>query len=309
MIPNKLTYFLARPKYWLQLTSFAFAWTLGHLPVFIQLQIANIVGFMMLKFSGRHRKIVEINLRACFPEKTDKELERIIHRNAYMMGRGVMEASSCWYTDLSSRNKNTQLVGRENLDAALAQGKGVILLGLHATSLEISALLLGHYYEIWGMYKPNKNPLIEFMMCNGRLQHLEGLIKQNDVRGMVRSLKANKIIWYASDQDYGKSKSAVFAPFFNIPASTITATTKFAKMTGAAVVPFTHRRVNHGKGYVLEMHPALENFPGKDELEDATRTNLFIENHIRKQPADYVWVHQRFKTRPNGEEPMYPSKR
>lgn len=308
MLSHKFSDFLTRPKYWPQLTSFAFAWTLGHLPTFIQLQIANIIGWLMLTFSGRHRKIVEINLRACFPEKSEHELSRIIHRNAYMMGRGVVEASCCWYTNLASRNKNTQVIGGEHLEAALAEGKGVILLGLHATSLEISALLLGHHYEIWGMYKPNKNPLIEFMMCKGRLRHLKGLIKQNDVRGMVKALKNNKVIWYASDQDYGRNKSTVFAPFFNIQTSTITATTKFAKMTGAAVVPFTHHRVNHGKGYVLEIHPAMENFPGKDEVEDATRTNLFIENHIKKNPADYVWVHKRFKTRPEGEKPFYPSK-
>ena len=300
-----LGYFLVRPKYWLGLLGFGISWLVARLPRAVQRGIARALGFLMLKIAGRHKRIVDRNLQLCFPEKSKHEREKIIKENAYLTGYGVMETSACWFSNLSAYLKDTRVNGLENLHSALAKGKGVILLSFHNTGLEIGAQLLSHQERIYGMYKPDKNLLIEYMMRTGRLRHVNGLIKQNDVRTMIKTLKQNGIVWYAADQDYGKNRSAVFAPFFGIPASTITATTKFAKMTGAAVIPFTQVRKNNAKDYELTIYPALEDFPGNNELEDATRINAILEDILRENPADYFWVHKRFKTRPEGEPGLY----
>jgi KDO2-lipid IV(A) lauroyltransferase len=102
-----------------------------------------------------------------------------------------------------------------------------------------------------------------------------------------------------------RSKDSVFAPFFGVPAATITATHHLARMSGALVIPFFHRRLADGKGYELRLGAPLENFPGPDTHHDTARVNACIEQMIREAPAQYLWVHKRFKTRPAGLPSIY----
>ena len=129
-------------------------------------------------------------------------------------------------------------------------------------------------------------------------------IKRDDLRGMVKALKLGRTVWYAPDQDLGHRHSA-FTPFFGIPAATVTATTTLAKLSNAIVVPFTQTRLDNGCGYRLTLHPPLTDFPSEDEYLDACRINSVIEQQIRLQPAQYLWMHRRFKTRPDGEPSLY----
>jgi KDO2-lipid IV(A) lauroyltransferase len=154
------------------------------------------------------------------------------------------------------------------------------------------------------MYKPHHNPLFESVMRSGRERHLEGAIARKDIRAMIRTLKNNKACWYALDQDFGYV-NAVFAPFMGIPAATLVATSRIAKLTGCAVVPFFCQRLKDGSGYQLKLLPELENFPSGDDLADATRTNALIEAQVRQAPDQYLWVHRRFKNRPNRDEYIY----
>ncbi len=266
------------------------------------------IGWLMLKLASRRRVIAATNLKICFPEKSEEERNELLKENFRLTVLGLIETAAVWFSDLKSRKKHSKIIGRENLDKALEKGKGVILLSFHMTTLEVGGALIGVDYDLWPMYKPNKNQLVEAMTRQGRLRHVNKLLTRNDIRGTVKALKSNKIVWYATDQNYG-SKAAVFVPFFGIMASTITATTKFAKLTGATVIPFTQKRVDDGKSYILELHPALENFPGESESEDASRINHFLENYLKQNPADYMWLHQRFRSRPEGEEDIYPPRK
>jgi len=196
------------------------------------------------------------------------------------------------------------LNGKEHLDAAIAKGKGVILLSFHMTSLEIGGCLLGAHYDFHAMYKPNRNPLFDSAMCKGRLQHLSGLLDRDNLRGTIKALKNKQIVWYAADQNYG-GKTVVFVPFFGIQTATITATSKLAKMTGASIVPFTQRRLDSTDSYQLDLYPALDNFPSGSETQDAARINGFLQSYLEQYPVDYMWLHQRFRSRPKGEKPIY----
>jgi KDO2-lipid IV(A) lauroyltransferase len=124
------------------------------------------------------------------------------------------------------------------------------------------------------------------------------------VRGLLRQLKNNQAVWYAPDQNYS-GKQSVFAPFFGIAAATTSATARLAAASGAAVVPFFQERLPGTRGYRLVLEPALEDFPGDDPAADTARVNAVIEEHVRRAPAQYLWVHRRFKTRPAGEAPVY----
>ncbi len=291
------------PFYWPTRTGLMLLRLIAILPANWRRQLGNILGFLMHKIAKRRRKIANTNIKLCFPLMKNIEFQKLLRENFKATGMGLIETASCWFSNLENQHLNTQLSGQEHLESALAKGKGVILLSFHMTSLEIGGCLLGAYYDMTAMYKPSKNPLIEEAMRAGRMRHLK-LLERNNVRGTVKTLKKNGIIWYAADQNYG-GKTNVFVPFFDIQTATITATTKLVNMTDAAVVPFTQRRGDKADSYQLTFYPAFEDFPGIDEKHDAARINKFLENYLRKYPVDYMWLHQRFRNRPPGEKSLY----
>ena len=117
-------------------------------------------------------------------------------------------------------------------------------------------------------------------------------------------LKNGKAIWYAPDQNYGAEHS-VFVNFFNIPAATITATSRLASMNNSPVIPFSHQRSADNKSYTLRLQPPLENFPSDDVVNDTQRINNILEKEIEKMPEQYLWSHRRFKTRPGNMPSLY----
>jgi len=295
--------FLA-PKYWATHLGLSILKLIAKLPASWRRNLGHMLGFMMRKFAKKRRRIAKINLDLCFPELTPEQSSELLKNNLAASGRGLIETASCWYSDLKKQQENTNITGQEHLDAALAKGKGVILLSFHMTSLEVGGCLLGAHYDFFAMYKPNKNPLFEKAMCDGRNRHLAGLIERDNVRATVKALRKNQIVWYAADQNYG-SKTTIFVPFFGIQTSTITATTKLAKMTGAAVVPFTQRRLDADDSYQLTLYPQFDPFPSDNEVDDAAQINHFLEDYLKKYPVDYMWLHQRFRNRPEGEKAIY----
>jgi len=296
-------YFLA-PKYWLTQLSLLILKLIAKLPASWRRNLGHALGFLIRKLAKKRRRIAKINLDLCFPELDAKQSEELLKKNLNATGVGLVETASCWYSDLKKQQSNTTITGQEHLDAALKKGKGVILLSFHMTSLEVGGCLLGAHYDFFAMYKPNKNPLFEKAMCDGRNRHLAGLLERDNVRGTVKTLRKNKIVWYAADQNYG-GKTTVFVPFFGIQTATITATTKLAKMTGAAVVPFTQRRLDDDDSYQLTLYPQFEPFPSESEVDDAAQINHFLEDYLKQYPVDYMWLHQRFRNRPKGEKAIY----
>jgi KDO2-lipid IV(A) lauroyltransferase len=198
--------------------------------------------------------------------------------------------------------------GEEHLRAALQQGKGVLLLGGHYTTLEISGRLLAFYSrDVQPIYKPARNRLYNAVMEKARQHTFDNLLYHRDFRTIVRSLKHNKIVWYAPDQDFGADQN-VFAPFMNIPTATLTMTSRLAKVSAAAVLPFYSQRLPGTQGYLIKVLPPLKNFPSDDDVADATQVNAVIEQQVRAAPDQYLWLHRRFKTRPPGAPDLYAGK-
>ncbi|PCI71281.1 MAG: lipid A biosynthesis lauroyl acyltransferase [Gammaproteobacteria bacterium] len=296
------------PKYWFTHFNLWLLKRIASLSSERRQKLGNFLGRLMFKLASKRRRIATKNIELCFPKLTPTETEQRVRANMMATGQGLVETASCWFSDLSEQRANTKLIGKNNLDNALEAGKGVLLLGFHMTSLEIGGCLLGHHYDLSAMYKPNKNPLFDKAMEEGRLIHLEQLLDRDNLRGTIKALRKNKIVWYATDQNYG-GKTRVFVPFFGIQTATITATTKLAKMTGATVVPFTQKRLDKADHYELEFHSPFSPFPSESEsnpeVKDATMINQFLEDYLVKNPVDYMWLHQRFRTRPEGEAPIY----
>lgn len=220
------------------------------------------------------------------------------------MGMSFLEVVSGWWLSERRLKNRVQIHGLEHLQTALDQGNGVILLSAHFTCLEIGGRLLSLFAPFHVMYRSHENPVIEFAMRNNRELHFDKAIPRDNVREMIKSLRHGKAVWYASDQNYGH-KNSVFADFFGVPAATNTATSRLAKITGATVIPFFPIRNTAGTGYTLQLLPALENFPSDETISDASRINQLIAEQIRKAPEQYLWVHRRFKDRPEGQKSVY----
>ena len=146
--------------------------------------------------------------------------------------------------------------------------------------------------------------LFDAIMTRARIRNYQKAIHRNNIKALLRSLKDNMPVWYAPDQDYGAAQS-VFVPFFGIPAASITGTSRLARISRAPVVPFFQTRLPGTHGYRLTLYPALENFPGTSIEADTRRINTLLEDRIREQPGQYLWVHRRFKNRPPGEPGIY----
>jgi hypothetical protein len=136
-------------------------------------------------------------------------------------------------------------------------------------------------------------------MMRGRLRNCNGVFDRKDSRGAFRHLKQTKLMWYAPDQDYGPEQ-AIYAPFFGQQASSITAGSRFASFNSSAVCLVSHRRLTREKRYIIDIL-VVPGFPSGDDAMDALLVNRMIEQEIRKAPAQYLWMHKRFKTQPGGK--------
>lgn len=274
------------------------------LPFPMQIRLGALLGALSYYFSPKRRHIAATNIALCFPEQSAPEQRRLVRKTFRSAGIALIETSLAWWGKNEMLARRVQIEGLEHLQQAAAQGKGVLLLGAHFTSLEVSGRLLALHHPCTAMYRRHGNPLFEAIIKHSRETHLDRLISRKDMRGMIRGLRTGSVVWYAPDQDFGRHNS-VFAPFFGIPTSTLVTTSKLARLSGAPVVPFFSQRLSDDSGYQLTLQPALEDFPSNDDVADATRINTIIEAQVRKAPDQYLWLHRRFKTRPLGEPGLY----
>jgi Kdo2-lipid IVA lauroyltransferase/acyltransferase len=172
--------------------------------------------------------------------------------------------------------------------------------------LDAGGYLCAQYFEPDVVYRPQNNLLLDMLIYRCRATIYAHQIDHDDMRGLVRNLKNGHAIWYSPDQDFGL-KQGVMAPFFSVPAATVTAHRRLLKMTKAAAIPLYIYRDGDIKNpqYKVLIEPAVENLPSEDEVDDATRVNQIIENQLRIAPTQYMWFHRRFKTRPAGYDKIY----
>lgn len=295
--------FLA-PRYWPTWLLLALMWSVAQLPYAVQMWLGKWLGRLLYRVAARRRHIAAVNLRLCFPELSDHERAALLRRHFESLGKGAIETAMTWWTPDQQLERLIRIDGIEHLRIAVQKGKGAILLSAHFTSFEIGGRTLHRQIPFHVMYRRHENPLFDAVQKRGRERRYDKAIQREDVRSMLRSLKTNIPVWFAPDQNYSEEHSA-FVKFFNVPAATITSTSRIAKMSGAPVVPFFTHRLPDNQGYLVRILPALENFPSDDVVHDTQRISTLLEEEIRRSPEQYLWVHRRFKTRPPGEVGVY----
>jgi KDO2-lipid IV(A) lauroyltransferase len=298
------------PRYWLLWLSLGLLWLVVQLPYPILYLLGQGIGRLFWLFAKKRRYIAVRNLELCFPEKSPTQRHRILLESFDSLGMAMLEMGMAWWWPDRRLKKIFSISGLQHIGES--QEQGVMLLGMHFTTLDIGGSCLSCYHDYGAMYRPHRNPLFNYIQFRGRSRtafkkpgEALKLFPREDLRTMVRLLREGELVWYAPDQDYGAQYS-VFAPFFGISAATITATAKLATVGRAKVIPFIHRRLPWARGYEITLYPPLENYPEGDDYADAARINAVLEHHIRQQPSQYLWPHRRFKSRPAGESSLYP---
>lgn len=274
------------------------------LPYSWLLSLGRALGGLLYIALPERRRIAAVNLELCFPEKTPRERATLVRRCFQSIGIAVMETAFTWWGAEKRFKKLYTIEGLKNLEQAVTAGRPVLLLSGHMSCTEIGGRLLAFHQPFQCMYKPAKNPLYEKIMLHRRSRFFHEMVPRKNSRQLLRNLRQGIVTWYAPDQNFGR-EDTVFAPFFGVPATTLTATARIVEFAGATVIPFFPYRLEGGKGYKLVLGKPLENFPAGDDLADATRVNLLIEAAVRLAPEQYLWVHKRFRIRPPGEEKLY----
>lgn len=294
---------LWHPRYWANWLGIALLKLISWLPFSWQLALGAALGQLAYWLASDRRHIATTNIRLCFPELASNQQQKLVQQIFRNNGRGIIETGFAWTGRVPELKDRIQISGLEHLQQATSEGKGVMLLGMHFSTLDLCGAALAREVPFHVMYRRNKNTLLESVMREGRIRNFPSAIERSDVRAVVRALKAGHVVWYGPDQDYGR-KHSVFAPFFGIQAASITATARILSMTDASVIVFSHRRTKDNR-YLIELSKPLQDFPTFDEVKDATRINQLVEKAIRLAPDQYWWVHRRFKTRPEGEPRPY----
>jgi len=269
------------------------------LPLSWQMKLGKGMGRLVKALAASRTHTARRNLTLCFPDMPEAEREALLTRNFEETGKAIFDTINAWWWSDEKIQQHMQITGKEYVQDTLNAGHGVILFAVHCLPLEMGARIFGQFQPGVGVYRPHNNPVMEYLQVKGRLRSNKALVPKRDLRQMVRCLRNPDVIWYTADQDFGRS-SAVFIPFYAVPdAATITGATTLAKLGKAKVLPFFVERTEGDTGYRIEIMPPLDNFPGEDEVADAIRGNKIIEQIIDKNRAQYMWLHRRFKTRPD----------
>jgi KDO2-lipid IV(A) lauroyltransferase len=292
--------FLA-PRYWPVWLGYGFVRALALLPWGVQRALARGLGTLAWYAARRDRRTTLINLRLAFPALTERERRRIARRHFRSLVYSLFETGLVWFDRRGRLERLTRIEGREHLEAALAAGKGVLLLGAHFTTNEIAAAALpqtGHSYDI--MYKPSTRPLINRLALAARIRRGGRMIPADRFVEMLKVLKKGGIVLYAPDQRFDGA-GFITVPLVGVPALSNPGTTFVARATKCAVLSFIPRRLPDGSGYVMTIGAPIADFPSTDPVADVIRYHRMIEDAVAIAPEQYLWSYKRF--RPLAGEP------
>lgn len=279
-------------------------WALHFLPLAVLAVLGRSLGMVLYAAARERRRVGMTNLRMCFPQWSEVQRRQVLRRHFRAFGRAVLERGILWW---SSREHVMRVVRIEGLEHWKAhEGRPVIWLAPHFVGLDMGGSRIAAEYHAASMYSHQKNPVFDAILYHGRTRFVKPrlLSRQEGIRPLVRVIREGIPFYYLPDMDFGP-RDSVFVPFFGVPTATITGLSRIARLTGAVIVPVVTRQLPGGEGYVLQFHPAWENFPTGDLEADTRRMNAFIEARVLEMPEQYHWLHKRFKTRPQGEAPPY----
>lgn len=279
-----------------------FLWLLHWLPLPCLRGLGWLLGRLLYAAGRERRKVALINLRLCFPEKSEVEREDLARRHFIAFSRAVLDRTLGWWASKERLERIIRIQGVEHLNDP--EGRPIIMLSPHFVGLDAGATRISMFVRGCSVYSNQKNPVFNKLLYDGRIRFTEAVLlsRQDGMRKIIKAMKDGYKFYYLPDMDFGP-KESIFVPFFGVPAATIPGVSRLARLTGAKVVACITRQV--ADGYEVEVMPAWDNFPGASVEEDTAFVNRFIESQVLRMPEQYFWLHKRFKTRPPGEQRFY----
>ena len=273
-----------------------------------RLRWGRALGWLTPRLLGSRAHIVRTNLALCFPQYDEAQREAWLRKHFQLLAQSVVDRGLLWFGARPRIEETITIEGLEHLQALLDAERRIILLAPHFIGLDAAATRLTLFLKASAtLYSPQSDPDVDTLVREGRgrFNTVHLISRKDGVRGLIRQLRAGVPVYYLPDMDWG-TEGAAFVPFFGVPAATLLTTTQIAKSWDAAVVPIVSRLDIETGRYHVQVLPPVPEFPGEHSLEDATaRINRLIETWVQPDPAQYYWVHRRFKTRPPGEERPY----
>ena len=281
-------------------------WLLHWLPLPLQAAAGNVLGTLLYYVVLPRKRVVNTNLRLCFPHLSAAERGRMARAHVRWVTRTYLERGILWWASEARLRRLIRCEGFEHMQAQLDAGRAVIMLAPHFIGLDAGGVGVAMQFKASSMYSHQRSKILDRMLLRGRARFNAPLLlsRQEGLRAAVRAMRKGLPFYYLPDLDFGP-KDAVFVPFFGVPAATVTGLSRLAKLADAVVIPITTELLPWGQGYVTRMEPPLENFPTEDVEADTRRMNEWLEQRVLQMPEQYYWVHRRFKTRPPGEPGFY----
>ena len=287
-----------QPKYWPVWLGIGILSLLARLPWSFQRSLGRGIGNLLRVLMGSRAKVARRNIELTMPSLSAEQREALVADHFRALGISLFEFSRAWWGSIAPLRKNLQIEGADVLRLALARGKGVILVSGHFTTLEVCGRLLCDVTAVAGMYRPYGNAAMEYAVKKGRLHYATTMFTKTEMRPAVKHLKQGGVLWYAPDQDPSRGDS-VFVDFFGVPANSLASTHQLARLSGAEVIFFGHYRTEQGE-YRMKLWSPEQPIPSKDAAADTAVVMQAIETMARRAPAQYLWIHRRFKRQPDG---------
>jgi Kdo2-lipid IVA lauroyltransferase/acyltransferase len=283
-------------------------WLLHFLPLALQSAIGRGLGALLYRVGGSRRRVARRNIALCLPQLGEAEREALLREHFRLLGRSVVDRGMLWW---ASPGRLRRLIHVEGDIGFAERHEGAVMwLVPHFLALDVAGAATQLFQKRWvaSIYQAQSNPVFDARMRAGRLRYQGGQVFARHGEGalpLVRAIKRGAAFFNLPDMDFG-IKDAAFVPFFGVQAATLLAPARMAKSLKMTVQPVIAEMLPGGQGWRVRFLPPWTDFPGADdELAATRRINAWIEDEVRRNPAQYLWVHRRFKTRPEGQPPLY----
>ncbi|MDM0068659.1 lipid A biosynthesis acyltransferase [Variovorax sp. J31P207] len=280
---------------------------LAHVPFPLVRGFGAVLGRVLHVLAVPRRRVVDTNLALCFPSRSEAERRRMARQTFVYVAQSWFDRSWLWHAPEAVVARRLKVVGAADVIEEIAHGhEPMILFAPHFYGLDAAATALTMHTDrpSTTIYTTQRDPMVDQWVSEGR-KRFGNVITLNRVDGIkpiVAGLRKGGLLYLLPDMDFGRDQT-VFVPFYGVQAATVPSLSRFARLGRAKVVPVVSKLTRDG--YEIEVLPAWEDFPSDDAVADTALMNQRLQGYIDTMPSQYYWVHRRFKTRPEGEGPVY----
>lgn len=296
---------LLYPRYWLTWVGLGFSFILSLLPVFIRHALGKGLGRVIYRYNHKRRHIVVTNLKIAFPDLSTEQVDAKALSSLQWYSRAMIDYSILFFSSAKELDRLIRVEGQENVNQAIDNKENVIILLMHSVWLDFAPAGLGVEYSVYGSYKPVKNRLLDWIMSKSRCRHVDFVIaREEGMVRLVRALQPGRLLIFLPDEDLGISH-AEFAPFFGEDKATLNTPARIAKLKSATCFLCYTYYDEETREYCVKLEDSLSAFPNENAIKSAGILNQSMENMIKNEPEQYMWLLKHYKTRPQGEVSIY----